>query len=74
MSYAVTEHERLENCTAQSAANHDCTGCHKKAPLYAKQTVSVLNKNRPLWFPVTVVHAADCGSHINKVIGGDEYR
>ena len=45
--HAVAKHERLE--AAHSAANHYHTGCHKKAPLYAEQTVSVLNCDRTLW-------------------------
>ena len=32
--HAAAEGERLEDHAAQSAANHDHTGCHKKAPLY----------------------------------------
>ena len=46
--HAAAEHERLEDCTAQKAANRDHTGCHKKGPLYAGQTVSVLNNDRTL--------------------------
>ena len=72
--YAAAEHERLEECATQSAANHDHTGCHKKAPLYAGQSVSVINNDRTLWLPATVVRAADHGSYIIKVIGGAEYR
>ena len=72
--HAVAERERLEDRAAQSAANHDRTGCRKKAPLYAGQTVSVLNNDRTLWLPATVVRAAAHGSYIVKVIGGAEYR
>ena len=72
--HAAAKHERLEDNAAQSAANHDCTGCCKKAPLYAGQTVSVLNNDRTLWLPATVVHAATHGSYIIKVIGAAEYR
>ena len=72
--YAVAEHERLEECATQSAVNHDRTGCHRKAPLYAGQSVSVINNDRTLWFPATIVHAANHGSYIIKVIGGAEYR
>ena len=50
--------------------NLDHTGCHRKAPLYAGQSVSVINNDRTLWLPATVVHAADHGSYIIKVIGG----
>ena len=73
-SYAAAEHERLEECATQSAANHDRTGCHRKAPLYAGQSVSVINNDSTLWLPATVVCAADHGSYIIKVIGGAEYR
>ena len=72
--HAAAECERLEDCATQSAANHDRTGCHKKAPLFAGQTVSVLNNNRTLWLPASVVRTADHGSYIVKVIGGAEYR
>ena len=72
--HAAAEHERLENHAAQSTANHDCTGCCKKGPLNVGQTVSVLNNDRTLWLPVTVVHAADHGSYLVRVTGGAEYR
>ena len=72
--YAAAGCERLEECATQSAANHDHTGCHRKAPLYAGQCVSVINNDRTLWLPATIVHAADHGSYIVKVIGGAEYR
>ena len=72
--HAEAKRERLEDRATQSAANHDRTGCCKKAPLFAGQTVSVLNNNRTLWLPATVVCTADHGSYIIKVIGGAEYR
>ena len=72
--YAAAGHERLEECAIQSAVNHDHTGCCRKAPLYTGQSVSVINNDRTLWLPATVVHAADHGSYIIKVIGGAEYR
>ena len=72
--HAAVERQRLENHATQSTANHDCTGSHKKAPLYAGQTVSLINNDRTLWLPATVVQAADHGSYIVKVVGGDEYR
>ena len=72
--YAAAERERLEECAIQSAANHDHTGCRRKAPLYAGQSVSVINNDRILWLPATVVRTADHGSYIVKVIGGAEYR
>ena len=58
--HAEAEHERLEDHAAQSAANHDHTGCHKKDPLYAGQTVSVLNNDMTLWLPATVDHICEC--------------
>ena len=72
--YAAAERERLEECAIQSAANYDCTGCRRKAPLYAGQSVSVINNDRTLWLPATVACAANHGSYIIKVIGGAEYR
>ena len=72
--YAAAERERLEIRATQSAADHDCTGCRRKAPLYAGQSVSVINNDRTLWLPATVVRAADHGLYIIKVIGGAEYR
>ena len=72
--HAAAERERWEECATQCAANHDCTGCRKKAPLYAGKSISVINNDRTLWLPATVVHAADYGSCIVKVIRGAEYR
>ena len=72
--YAAAECERLEERATQSTANHDRTGCCRKAPLYAGQSVSVINNDRTLWLPATVVRAANHGSYIIKVIGGAEYR
>ena len=72
--FAAAERERLEERATQSAANHDRTGYRRKASLYAGQSVSVINNDRTLWLPATVVCAADHGSYIVKVIGGAEYR
>ena len=72
--YAAAECERLKEHATQSVANHDHTGCHRKAPLYAGQSVSVINNDRTPWLPATVVCAADHGSYIIKVIGGAKYR
>ena len=71
--HASAECEWLEDRAAQSAANHDHTGCSKKAPLYAGQTVFVLNNDRTLWLPATVICTAAHGSYIIKVVGGAEY-
>ena len=72
--HAAAECKRLEECVTESAANHDRIGCCRKAPLYAGQSVSVINNDGTLWLPATIVHAADHGSYIVKVIGGAEYR
>ena len=68
------EHERLEEHVTKSAVNYDCTGCHKKAPLFVGQSISIISNDRTLWHPSTVVHGADHGFYIFKVIGGAEYR
>ena len=72
--HAAAEHERLEEHATQSAAKHNHTGCRRKAPLYAGQSVSVINSDRTLWLPATIVCAADHSSYIIKVIGGAEYK
>ena len=41
---------------------------------HCMQTVSVLNNDRTLWLPATVVYAATHSSYIIKVIGGAKYR
>ena len=63
-SHAAAECERLEECTTQSAANHDHTGFYKKTLVYVGQTVSVINNDRILWLPATVVCAADHDTYI----------
>ena len=72
--HVAAECKRLEECVTQSATNHDYTGCCRKAPLFAEQSVSIINNDRTLWLPATVVHAANHGSYIVKVIGGAECR
>ena len=47
---AAAEHERLEE-----HATHDHTGCCRKAPVYAGQSVSALNNSRTLWLPDTSI-------------------
>ena len=49
--HATTKYERLEECTTQSAANHDHTGCCKKSLLHAGRTVSVINNDRTWYLP-----------------------
>ena len=46
--HAAAECDRLEDCATQSAANHDHTGCHRKALLSAGHSVSVINNDRTL--------------------------
>ena len=44
---------------------------------HSGQTVSVINNDRTLWLPATVVHVANYGQLwpiIVRVIGGAEYR
>ena len=72
--YAAAACERLEECATQSVANYDCTGCCRKAPLYAGQSVSVINNDRTLLLPTTIVCVANHGSYIIRVIDGAEYR
>ena len=72
--HVVAECERLEECTTQSAENHDHTGFYKKTLVYVAQIVSVINNDRTLWLPATVVYAADHDTYIIKVIGRAEYR
>ena len=62
--FAAAACERLEELATQSAANYDRTGCHRKAPIYAGQSVSIINNERTLWLPATVVHAVNHGSYI----------
>ena len=57
----------------QSAAYHD-RHCKLKSPLYAGQTVSVLNDAKTLWLPATVICRARHGSYLVQVIGGGQYR
>ena len=72
ITHVAAECEMLEQCATQSAANHDYR-LLQKAPLYAGQTVSVINNDRTLWLPAIVVHAADHGSYIMKIISGAEH-
>ena len=45
-----------------------------QSPLYAGQTVSVLNDAKTLWLPATVIRQARHGSYLVQVIGGGQYR
>ena len=71
--HAADDHDRLNQCAAQSAEYHDCH-CRTKPPLYAGQTVSVLNNYKSLWLPAKVICKADHGSYLVQVIGGGQYR
>ena len=57
----------------QSAEYHD-HHCRPKSPLYAGQTVSVLNDTRTLWLPAKVICQATHGSYLVQVIGEGQYR
>ena len=72
--HATADCDHLDQHASLSAANHDHQGCQQKAPLFARQPVSVLNDARCLWLPATVIHAVDHGSYIVQVIGGGQYR
>ena len=72
--HATADHDHLDQHASLSAANHDHQGCQQKAPLFARQSVSVLNDARCLWLPATVIRAADHGSYLVQVISGGQYR
>ena len=46
--HATADHDHLDQHASLSAANHDHQGCWQKAPLFARQSVSVLNDARCL--------------------------
>ena len=71
--HAADDRDRLNQRATQSAEYHDCH-CRPKFPLYAGQTVSVLNDARTLWLPARVIHQAAHGSYLVQVIGGGQYR
>ena len=70
---AAADRDHLNDCATQSATYHDCH-CKQKSPLYAGQTVSILNDAKTLWLPATVIHQAKHGSYLVQVIGGGQYR
>ena len=70
---AAADRDHLNDCATQSAAYHD-RHCKPKSPLYAGQTVSVLNDAKTLWLPATVIRQAKHGSYLVQVIGGGQYR
>ena len=71
--HAADDHDRLNQCATQSAEYHNCH-CRTKFPLYAGQTVSVLNNDKSLWLPAKVIHKANHGLYLVQVIGGGQYR
>ena len=70
---AAADRDHLNDRATQSAAYHD-RHCRPKSPLYAGQTVSVLNDAKTLWLPATVIHQAKHGSYLVQVIGRGQYR
>ena len=68
---AAADWDHLNDCATQSAAYHDH---HCSPPLYAGQTVSVLNDTKTLWFPATVICQARHGSYLVQVIGRGQYQ
>ena len=70
---AAADQDHLNDCATWSAAYHDYH-CRPKSPLYAGQTVSVLNDTKTLWLPGTVIRQARHGSYLVQVIGGGQYQ
>ena len=71
--HAADDHDQLNQRATQSAEYHN-HHCRPKSPLYAGQTISVLNDARTLWLPAKVIHQETHGSHLVQVIGGGKYR
>ena len=65
---AAADRDHLNDCATQSTVYHDCH-CKQKSPLYAGQTVSILNDAKTLWLPATVIRQAKYGSYLIQVIG-----
>ena len=70
---AAADRDHLNNCASQSAAYHN-HHCKPKSPLYAGQTVSVLNDAKTLWLPAIVIRKTKHGSYLVQVIGEGQYR
>ena len=69
----AAEHERSEEYTTHSAANHDHIICYRKAPIYARQTVPVINRTiDTILFLVTVVCGAVMYSVLNWLFPADQ--
>ena len=71
--HAADDHDRLNQHAPQSTEYYDCH-CRTKSPLYAGQTVSVLNNDKSLWLPAKVIRKTDHGIYLVQVIGGGQYR
>ena len=71
--HAADDHARHNQRATQSAENHD-HHCRPKSPLYAGQTVSVLNNTKTLQLPAKVIGQAAHGSYLVQVIGEGQYR
>ena len=72
--HATANCDHLDQHASLSAANHDHQGCQQKAPLFARQTVSILNDARCHWLPATIICTADHGLYIVQVIGSGQYQ
>ena len=70
---AAADQDHLNDHAIQSTAYHD-HHCRPKSPLYAGQTVSVLNDTKTLWLPATAICQARHGSYLVQVIGRGQYQ
>ena len=71
--HGTANHDHLDQHASLSTGNHDCQGCLQKVPLFAGQTISILNDARCLWLPATIIHAANHGLYIVQVISSGQY-
>ena len=71
--HAADDHDRLNQCATQSTEYHN-HHCRTKSPMYAGQTVSVLNNDKSLWLPAKIIWRAEHGSYLVQVIGEGQYR
>ena len=69
--HATANHDHLDQCASLSTANHDCQSCWQKAPLFARQTISIFNDARCPWLPATIIHAADHDCTLSKSSAAD---
>ena len=61
--HAADDCDQLNQHATQIAEYHD-RHCRHKSPLYAGQTVSILNDARTLWLPAKVIRQATHGSYL----------